>query len=286
MLARNNGISEQELLGQANFLFKENSEAEDWYYTFCHKFRSWEDFKAQIFLRFEPPNKDQMVERQMLDRRQYPNETITAFVSTMEKLAQQLGSPISEERKLAILRENIKNGYKPFLILYRITTVDELVAVCHELDKAMPPNYTPYNRTRQQQVHCVEDDGDWREGAEDEEINAVGRGGARYSNDRARDFTRNKPSSSRPTQERYTGTIPKSEVQGSTQPSQPPEVETNQELGAILCWNCRQFGHYWRNCEHDRRVFCHFCGHTNVTTANCPNSHFFDQPKNETEDRS
>lgn len=285
-LASNNRITEQELLGQANFLFKEGSEAEDWYYTFCHKFRTWADFRCAVLLRFEQLNKDRVIERQILDRRQWPNETIMAYVSTIEKLAQQLGKPMPEDRKYEILRDNVKDAYKPFLIQYRITNISELLSVCYELDKSMTQTPTPYHRTRQPQVNCLEEEGEWNEGPDDEELNAVGRGGTRYPNDRPREQPRTKPSAlGRPHQERYTGTIPKSEGPEHSKPTAPVDHDASQELGAILCWNCRQFGHYWRNCEQDKRVFCHFCGHTNVTTAKCPNSHFLD-PKNDHEDRS
>lgn len=286
-LAENNKITEQELLGQANFLFKENSEAEDWYFTFCHRFKTWAEFKTHFQLRFEPVHQDRTVERQIMDRRQYPNEPIMKFVDKMERLMQQLGRPIAEERKLEILKENIKDAYKPFLLPYRITTINELIAVCIELDRAMTPTPMPYHRSRHPQINCLEEEEEWDEDPEKEEVNAVGRGGTRFTNQRTRDQPRIKPSTSGhgpPMQ--YTGTIPKGEVAGSANAPTPLDTEGGQEIGAILCWNCRQFGHYWRNCEQDKRVFCHFCGHTNVTTGMCPNNHFLDQTKNDYEGRS
>ena len=88
ILAQNNQIPKQELISQANFLLREGSDAEEWYYTCCHKFTDWTTFKHQLRLRFEQPNKDRVVERQILDRRQYPNETFKAFLGAIEKLAQ------------------------------------------------------------------------------------------------------------------------------------------------------------------------------------------------------
>lgn len=41
VLAGNNQVSDEELLRKANFLFKSESVAETWYYTFSNKFTSW-----------------------------------------------------------------------------------------------------------------------------------------------------------------------------------------------------------------------------------------------------
>ncbi|KAL9694967.1 hypothetical protein quinque_014252 [Culex quinquefasciatus] len=58
VLAGNNQVSDEELLRKANFLFKSESVAETWYYTFSHKFASWQMLKHQLRLRFETPNKE------------------------------------------------------------------------------------------------------------------------------------------------------------------------------------------------------------------------------------
>lgn len=120
ILAKNNDVTDHALLCQAFFFFKEGSEADKWYYTFCHKFSSWTVLKHHLRLRFEQPNKDRVIERQMHDRRQIPSETFNAFFGAIEKLAQQLSKPMSEGRKLEILMENIRDTYKPFLTIYRI----------------------------------------------------------------------------------------------------------------------------------------------------------------------
>lgn len=248
ILARNNKISDQELLSQANFFFKENSEAEEWYFTFCSKFTTWAGFKHLLRLRFEQPNKDMVIERQILDRRQQPNETFNAFLSSIEKLAQQLTKPLSEERKLNILIENMRDSYKPFLTIYRIERIEELTTICHGLDKSMYRTYSNYPRNRMPQVNNVDEaEQAWEEEVDqEEELNAIGQA-----------MRRNKISE-------------KPKELANANPKNVPEVENN-----ILCWNCRQYGHFWRNCDRQKKIFCHFCGQMNYLTANCPNNHRF-----------
>lgn len=246
IMAKNNQVTERELLGQANFLFTQGSPAEEWYYSFYHKFDSWTTFKHQLRLRFEQLNKDSVIERQILDREQLPHETFHVFMGEIERLAQQLSKPMPEERKLRILKENMRDNYKPFLTLYTIQTIDELVAVCHNLDTSMHKTYTGYPRNRHTQVHNLEEEnpeGNSAE-AEDEELNAI-----------HRQFVKKKSADN-----------------------------VRQEQGTILCWNCRKFGHFWRDCQEAKRIFCHFCGQINYTTSNCPNQHQFFNPPQENDD--
>lgn len=271
ILAKNNAVSEHELLCQANFFFKEGSEAEEWYYTFCHKFSTWTAFKHHLRLRFEQPNKDRVIERQMLDRRQVPTETFNAFLGSIEKLAQQLSKPMSESRKLDILMENMRDAYKPFLTIYRIDRIEDLVSVCYSLDKSMykpfPNKARPYNQVNN--VEGIEqDDEDYDD--EDLEVNAV----AKQQMWRRTGGTPNQVNR-QPQEKNQTNTGARQKV--------PQDDENN-----VLCWNCRQFGHFWRDCEKQKKVFCHYCGQTNVITANCPNSHVFPSKvqKNESEERA
>lgn len=54
--------------------------------------------------------------------------------------------------------------------------------------------------------------------------------------------------------------------------------QTTKEIGKgllemSLCWNCRQGGHMWRDCEQRKMIFCHICGHPDTTAYQCPQKH-------------
>lgn len=246
VLAKNNQVSDAELLSKANFLFRPESPAEIWYYTFSNKFTSWQILKYHLRLRFEVPNKDKVLERQIRDRKQQSNETFVAYLGEIERLCQQMSRPMDEKTKLDVLFENMKDWYRPHLAFLNISqlTVEALCSLCYELDKSVYRSYA--QRNRMYNVNCVEDD--QSEGAvgydEDfaEEVNAV---------------NRVRPPRTKRQEDQ------KEEIQNAS-----GNIENN-----ILCWNCNQFGHFWRNCTKGKRIFCHICGKADVVISNCPVDH-------------
>lgn len=243
VLARNNQVSETELLSKANFLFRPESPAEIWYYTFSHKFTNWQMLKYYLRLRFEVPNKDKVIEREIRDRKQMPNETFVTYMGEIERLCQQLSKPMSERTKKSIMLDNMRDWYRPHLAFIDTEAMDieTLCNLCYELDKSVYRSYA--QRSRPFNVHCV-DEQNYGEDLEDEdpEINAI---------------TRNRPRNPKVPDERR-------EIN--------PE-QINAPQNTILCWNCRQFGHYWRDCPKNKRLFCHICGQPEVVVMNCPGNH-------------
>lgn len=37
------------------------------------------------------------------------------------------------------------------------------------------------------------------------------------------------------------------------------------------CFNCKNAGHHWRNCQQPKKFFCHRCGFEGKTLQSCPN---------------
>ncbi|KAL1374228.1 hypothetical protein pipiens_004958 [Culex pipiens pipiens] len=143
-----------------------------------------------------------------------------------------------------ILFDNMKDWYRPHFAFMRPEnlTVEMLSDLCHELDKSVYRTYAP--RPRPYQVNCMEEEGAYAYPPDEEpygeEVNALSRS-------RPRRFAR--PEQGEPNQN-------------------APETENN-----IICWNCRQFGHFWKGCQRNIKLFCHVCGRGDVSTANCPENH-------------
>lgn len=50
-------------------------------------------------------------------------------------------------------------------------------------------------------------------------------------------------------------------------------AESAGDNSRSMCWNCRQAGHMWRECDQKKVYFCHICGHAGTTAFKCPNGH-------------
>lgn len=154
----------------------------------------------------------------------------------------------------------MRDCYKPFLTIYRIERIEELITICHGLDKSMYRSYTNYPRNRMPQVNNVEGSGlIWEQDLDrDEELNVIGQA------------------------------IHKNKLTERSRETPVPMPKTaSEDENNVLCWNCRQYGHFWRNCDKPKKLFCHFCGQMNFITSNCPNNHRFptDDQGNENPER-
>lgn len=240
ILARNNQVSDEELLSKVNFLFRQESTAEIWYYTFSHKFTSWQVLKYHLRIRFEVPNKDKVVEKQIRERKQLPNETFIAYLGEIERLCQQMSEPMDEKIKLDILIDNMRDWYRPHMAFINTAelNVEALSKLCYDLDKSVYRSYVQRNKVYS--VNCLDQEGQPEESNEGitKEISAV------------------------------TKIDPRANQQAEDTRGKRNNTESN-----VLCWNCRQYGHFWKKCERNKRVFCHLCGRANVLVNNCPENH-------------
>lgn len=62
-------------------------------------------------------------------------------------------------------------------------------------------------------------------------------------------------------------------------------AETTGDGKRPMCWNCRQTGHMWRECDQKKVYFCHVCGHTGTTAFQCPNGHPL-RPRSDEEEKN
>lgn len=243
LLCRSYQISKDELRTHAHLLFKDDAAV--WYTAYEPKFDSWDTLLYYLRMRYDNPNRDRFVKEEMRNRKQRPNELFSAFLTDMETLAQRLIRKISEQEKFEIIVENMKISYKRRLALEEIRSIEHLAQLCYRFDTLEAHLYNPKMPAKPHVVNEVyaEDSEDSSEEEVDEsgEINMVdarkNRGGLRG---KRTDFS-----------------------------------ETTDGLGRAkpLCWNCRKVGHLWRDCETKKMIFCHMCGHPDVTAFTCPQQH-------------
>lgn len=246
MLCRSYAISKQDLRMHAHLLFKDS--AYIWYTTYEDRFDSWATLEGYLKMRYDNPNRDRIVREEIRNRKQRPNELFSAFLADIEMLAQRLNHKMSEREKFDLIVENMKISYKRRLALEPIHSIEHLAQLCYKFD-ALEPNLYSVGGHPKPIVQQLLVEEEWDEEASEhlEQIYALQK--------RAGKFSR----------------VP-------TDPTKPPKEQrpdSNSEVSSspLLCWNCRQTGHMWKDCEKRKEIFCHVCGHLDTTAYRCPNKH-------------
>lgn len=241
MLAKMNSISDSKLLCHIHLLLR--SEASDWFFTYYEDDWDWATFEENIRFRFGNPNQNQGNRQRIYDRKQQRGETFTAFLSDIDRMNKLLTKPLSRKRTFQIVWENMQQRYRSKLACFNVENLTELKDLCHRIDANDPSLYPVSSR------HVVNNvEAEQQETESEEELNAIDRRNQRQSenrNWRTQDRTRERPV------EGYRTNAP------------------HETTRLPLCWNCRQHGHFWRQCHEEKSTFCYVCGNAGTVAATC-----------------
>ncbi|XP_062705363.1 uncharacterized protein LOC109412136 [Aedes albopictus] len=255
ILCRSYDISKPELRMHAHLLFKENAYV--WYTTYEDRFQNWETLESYLKMRYDNPNRDRIVKEELRNRKQRPNELFSAFLADIEMLVQRLNHKMTEREKYELIIENMKIGYKRRLALEPIQSIEHLAQMCYKFD-ALEPNLYAIGLPTKATVHQLtadDEEEDNYDSAEMDQIFALQKRFSKFKRANKDGLGDSKGSSS----------------------------ENGSQL---VCWNCRQTGHLWKECNKRKEIFCHICGHGDTTAFRCPNQHNLkpredEEPKNE-----
>lgn len=212
-------------------------EAANWFFAYFHPTWDWDTFEIEIRYRFGNPNQEQGNRQRIYDRKQQKGEKFIAFVSEVERLNKLLTKPLSTRRKFEIIWENMRPHYRSKLACFRVDNLAQLVDLNYRIDANDPSLHQPGSRHAVQNLEAETD----ISGSDDEaEVNAIYR---------------------------------KSQGKGS----QKPSSSRNETTRLPVCWNCRNHGHFWRQCTESKTTFCYICGNPGTVAATCEK-----HPKRET----
>lgn len=243
ILSRSYQVTQEELRMHAHMLFK--GDAYVWFTAYDDKLDSWPTLTAMLKMRYDNPNRDRAIREDMRNRKQKPNELFSAYLTDIEAMSQRLVRKMSAEEKFDLVVENMKMSYRRRLALQPIQSLDHLAQLCYQFDSlennmfltkpAMKPAVL-------NQILAEEELEDYEEVSEEEDATVM-------------------------------AVRPKMSRKDANKSSGSGITSESQEAGQPLCWNCKNFGHMWRECSQRKTLFCHICGHNNTTAYQCPQKH-------------
>lgn len=152
----------------------------------------------------------------------------------------------------------MRRWYKTKLTFYKINSIAHLNMLCQQLDKDSGRIYSKTAQTFRKHVRNVEASSNSSSSSSDEvEVCAYDGRGRQQGKDRLK-------------QTGYTRA--------------EPFPQEKARLSETLCWNCKKFGHRWRDCKQPKVLFCHACGTSGVTFVTCPKNHVLPQQNQKNEE--
>lgn len=233
-LQRHHGCSWKEVIRDFHRLLR--GDAEDWYWlTIDTKpIRGWEDLKEALLQEYRTNRSEYEFMRDLEERKQKPGESLDAFFQAVRKLRAKLRTPLPEYEMLRIIKRNLRTNIAQIVYPMNIYTVEQLRDVCKEVERNFlrRDNFTNIPQARTNQVRRPY-------------VNEI---------------------SQSPEKEEYTGTVEEIQYRKGKYMANPTRIGNHK----LVCWNCKEPGHPFMECESKQRnLFCYRCGLEDVTCKDC-----------------
>ncbi|KAJ3646252.1 hypothetical protein Zmor_023901 [Zophobas morio] len=100
---------------------------------------SWRELKERLKQEFLPDDYEEGVLENLRECKQGSSERVSFFVARFEEISGWLSEPLTEERKLKMLRKNILPSYREKLWNTEITSRDHLIRLCKKIEASTVP---------------------------------------------------------------------------------------------------------------------------------------------------
>ncbi|XP_062702524.1 uncharacterized protein LOC109403640 [Aedes albopictus] len=237
ILSRSYQVTPDELRMHAHLLFKDDAYV--WFTAYESQLATWDMLLIYLKMRYDNPNRDRFIREEMRNRKQRPNELFSAYLTDLEAMSQRMTRKMTREEKFDIVVENMKISYKRRLALEPVNSIEHLAQLCYRFDALEANLYAPRS-VMKPALNAIDCDEEYdKDSGDDEEACLL-------------------------------ALQPKNLRKRNTN---GPKDKSEKENSQLLCWNCRQSGHMWRDCNRKKGIFCHICGAPETTAYRCPENH-------------
>ena len=128
-------ISWEEILRDFHLLVA--GAAKDWYWLLIrtHGLLKWPALRCELMSQYQVNYSNCEIMRDLVERKQQPNETLDQFFHAMCKLRSRLVQPIQELDMIKILKRNVKESVGRIVYPIVVSTVEQLRMECFEAER-------------------------------------------------------------------------------------------------------------------------------------------------------
>ena len=237
-----------------------------WYRTARGQWRDWRDFEVAWRTRFGSPDFQFALRDEIIRRTQGEREPVADYLTCMRALFERLDTPWTLDEQLNYTHRNMLPRLRvsvPRRTVYDFASLETSATLAEESYEAVNTYRAP---PKPEQSVCP--DLAYRPPRKESKASiAVAAAGVAdlkpskiSSKEKSRRSRAEKPAN--PSATAATDSANAADTSGRTNGA---AVSCR-----IKCWNCEKLGHFARDCQAEKRIYCYRCGRARVTVKDCP----------------
>lgn len=243
LMAEGEGITEMSLAAGLHYLLIGNALTWFWLFKRRHRQVTWQDLQAALKTEFRSQESDYEIRQRIDSIKQGPKEPFVEFRLVIESLLARLRNQVSETERVAILRRNMKPELRKELLFQNARNTAELTDLVRKSERLS-------NQLGLNQSQSIRNRG----------INEV------FQADGQHETTNFIPNEvAYPIN--HSGEYIPFPIDANVH-----EVTHESNTTYMVCWNCRDLGHSFKNCTKsipNGNIFCFGCGAPGILKPNC-----------------
>lgn len=277
--AKSDHLDEDDLFDSAIYLFTDK--AKTWYMNGVdnEEFRSWKELVKELKREFLTHDHDYQSEFKAITRRQGPKEKFKDFMYEMQKIFDSRTQPMTEKKKFEIVFRNMRSDYKSHAVSSEIDNLVDLKNMGRKLDEVFRYKYNNtsenYQKPKNSQVSELKSFSRPTNNKSKSENSSKSIKTKTFYSSKESENTKPKEKAHTTSDTNKTNTPEKplstaDPMQGSCAGTLNKLLDQYTPPKPGVCFNCREYGHHFNDCEEEFEKFCKRCGFHDTDTFKCP----------------
>lgn len=261
------------------------SPALEWLTFLPDKPKSWKELVTIMQEKYLSNDYEFEILADIQKRKQKPDESVTEFVSDIQKMYRSLKHPVNERLQCHNIQSNLRLEIAEGMFSQRFDSVTHLEHTARNIERNIQARKPPQQKQKPKfygkkqnkysrginAINTEETTADYETGSEEDQI------GSESSEEEPPEVAAIKEVCAvlKAKCAHVLGKAKNGQSENSSQVKNKSfSSKKHNEDNSKFCWNCKQFGHTYKFCKRpEQHVFCHNCGTPGKYANNCEHPH-------------